>query len=195
MDWSDRQPYPPRSLRERTRRRRVPPDYRFWPTQVLDQLMVVLLVVALLATAAVLAPIRPLGPADPLAQPEAVKPQWYFLPLHQLTHYLPGGLALVLALLAGVLVLLWPFLEPSLVRLFGSQVYRRLGLLVLAALLLLGLLGLISDRSLVILGKQVHFNSWGLPGPAPVEEADLAVPVAPPTAPSRPGPRDAPMPP
>ena len=154
----------------------APRDYRFWPTQVLDQLTVFFLLLSVLVGVAVLIPIRALGPADPLTQPEAIKPQWYFLPLHQLTHYLSGGMVATLVVVAVLLVLLWPFLERPFARRYGKHAYRSLGLLVIAGLVGLGVLGLVTDRSWVVLGRPVYVDSWGLPHRMPVEEAQPAAP-------------------
>ena len=148
-----------------------PRTYRFWPCQVLDQLMVLFVTLSVVVGLAVLVPIRALGPADPLTRPEVVKPQWYFLPLHQLTHYLPGVIVASLVVLAGVLLLLWPFLAPAHAYWLGPRVGRRLGVRLIILLLILGGLGLLSDRSWVVLGHEVRVDRWGIPHGLSVEDA------------------------
>jgi hypothetical protein len=149
-------------------------DYHFWPTQVLDQLIVLFLTLSVLVGLAVLFPIRALGPADPLHQPVAIKPQWYFLPLHQLTRYLPAWMVAGLFVVGGVVLLVWPLLEAEAARRLGPLAGRALGVLVLAGILLLGGLGLLSDRTWVVLGHSVHVDSYGLPHSVPAADSAAA---------------------
>ena len=162
---------------------REPRGYSFWPTQVLDQLMVFFLVLSVVASCATLAPIHALVPADPLTRPEALKPQWYFLPVYQLTHYLPRPVVATLVVLLVVLVVLWPFLDQATETRPVRPGRRRLAKFVMVVLLALGVLGYWSDANWLVLGNRVHVDARGVPHrlaaavPAPAGPA-----AAPPTA-------------
>jgi hypothetical protein len=178
-----------------------PRSYHFWPTQVLDQLMVFFLALSVVVAFAVLAPVHALAPADPLTRPESVKPQWYFLPVYQLTHYLPATLVATLVVILVVLVVFWPFLDQHTEARPARPGRRRWAMFVIGLLVVLGLLGHWSDQNWIVLGDRVHVDARGIPhrlapqappgAPAP---APPPAPPAPENQPAHPVPEVAPLP-
>ncbi|MBI2192467.1 MAG: cytochrome b N-terminal domain-containing protein [Planctomycetes bacterium] len=122
------------------------------------------LVLVLLGTLAVLSPL-PLGhQADPAVVPDLLKPEWYFLPLHQLTKYFPVGVCAAAGILIPLGLLLLPFLDRSPEWRPGR---RRRGLTLagfaLGLALLLGALGHLSGREYAAFGVRIRFNMAGVP--------------------------------
>jgi ubiquinol-cytochrome c reductase cytochrome b subunit len=144
----------------------------FFPHHVLREAFVVNLALGLLFLLAILAPAG-LGPkANPFETPPGVKPEWYFLPVYQLQKYVPErilgiegkSLGLLLSLVPPALLFLLPFLDRSPAR----RPSRRkkaiaVGLASLLAVLLLGLLGHLSDRRVTIFGTPWDFDIRGVP--------------------------------
>jgi quinol-cytochrome oxidoreductase complex cytochrome b subunit len=99
---------------------------------VLRGLIWVVLSFGIVLTLAVVFPVELAGRADPLTY-QSVKPAWYFLPIYGLLKLLPQGAGLAVLGL-GIIGL---FLMPLLGRLFAWGI----GLLAVAAIVLLGILG------------------------------------------------------
>jgi quinol-cytochrome oxidoreductase complex cytochrome b subunit len=119
-----------------------PVTMRFLPDFVTNLFMVVLVVFGLLLSAAVLFPPVLLERADPLVPLVGAAPRWYLLPLREALRGLPGAVA-ALAVVAFTLVL---FLVPVLDRQLAPStrnriVQRALGILVIAAWVVLAVLG------------------------------------------------------
>jgi quinol-cytochrome oxidoreductase complex cytochrome b subunit len=112
----------------------------FFPDFLVNLFMAALLTFGLLLVGAVLLPSPLLGQADPLSPLVEVKPQWYFLPLHELLQHLSGG---TVALIVTAFLLLL-FLVPFLDRRSEASIWRRvllwaLGFCALAGWFLVGL--------------------------------------------------------
>ncbi len=107
----------------------------------------VIVLLSVLVTLAVLFPFELGEKATPDQTPRGVKPEWYFLPIYQILKYFPKlvGILLINAVLA-VLVLL-PFLDRNPERAPGRRRFlMSAAALGLAAALVLGLLGFLSER-------------------------------------------------
>ncbi len=102
----------------------------------------ILVVAGLLLSVAVILPPVLLEQADPLVPLSYAPPRWYLLPVRESLRGLPGGMA-ALAVVAFTLLL---FLVPALDRqpvpsTRNKIVHRTLGILVIAAWVLLGVRG------------------------------------------------------
>lgn len=137
----------------------------FWPHHVLDQVMIFYALIGALLTLAILVPFELHEPADPLHTPEGIKPEWYFLPMYQSLKYVkPELLAMILGGLSAALLLVWPFVDGALERrLARPRLHRAVGTIAVAIVLLLGILGYISDRTFEVGGQRVHFDIKGVP--------------------------------
>ena len=119
-----------------------PAATRFFPDFVANLFMVVLIVGGLLLSVAVIFPPVLLERADPLVPLSYAPPRWYLLPVRESLRGLPG----VVAALAVVAFTLLLFLVPVLDRQPAPStrnriVQRALGILVIAAWILLGARG------------------------------------------------------
>ncbi len=139
-----------------------------WPHHLLRVAIAGLFVLGLLITLVIAAPYEDPGPANPLFTPPAIKPDWYFLPVYQLTKVvreLPAFLILNAAL-AGFI--LWPFIDGILDRKGERHPRKRkiilaLGLTAFLAVSALGVLGYLSEQRLTLFGTTYHFDIYGLP--------------------------------
>lgn len=168
----------------------------FFPRQVYKELLVMIVGFAVLVTVATFFPFELGEPASPRT-PEGVKPEWYFLPVYQLLKYFEpdtiGKVPLISSLglapeLIGLgcinLFVLILFFLPILDRGKQRRITRRpfFALLALAAVVAvvgLGVLGYISDRSFTVLGKTYAFDIKGFPIDPPTA-ADAEMPATPP---------------
>lgn len=137
----------------------------FVPYHLLKDLAATGAVLGLLCTLALLWPSQVGEPADPLRTPVGIKPDWYFLPAYQLLKYVPE----VVGVLAPPLFLLGLLFLPLLLDRSPERHPRRRSrallafALVSACLLVLGVLGHLSETSRTILGKTYHFDIRGWP--------------------------------
>lgn len=148
----------------------LPPDtgIPFYPVHVSKEGCVALMTLGILITASVLWPWEMGAPADPLRTPEAIKPEWYFLPTYQLLKYFGGPWGKVLGILCSmvpiVLLLIWPFVDRSPHRRPRRRpLSMTIGAVAIAAALILGVLGHLSERTVTIFGRQYHFDLKGIP--------------------------------
>jgi len=139
----------------------------FVPYHLLKDLAAVWVGLGVLCTLALLWP-SPVGePADPLVTPLGIKPDWYFLPPYQLLKYVPEAVGVLIPPLFFLLLLLLPFLDRSPERHpRGRSRAMAAGVLVAACLLLLGVLGHLSETTRTILGITYHFDILGWPSHA-----------------------------
>ena len=135
--------------------------HSFWPTHVLDQVMIFYLLGGVLITLAILLPFHLHEPADPMRTPEGIKPEWYFLPMYQAIKYVPKVVGIALTTLAALFALIWPFLDAVLDRRIGIRTYRKIG--AVAVILVMSLLGYISERSFTVGGQKYSVDMLGLP--------------------------------
>jgi ubiquinol-cytochrome c reductase cytochrome b subunit len=136
----------------------------FWPNHIIKEGIASYIVLGVILTLSVYYPLMPGPPADPLSTPDGIKPEWYFLPMFQLLKYLPEPIAVGLPGLAGLVILLIPFLDRSPER----HPSRRplavwLGIGFLAITLGLAVLGELSETTQTILGTPYHFDARGIP--------------------------------
>ena len=137
----------------------------FFPHHVLKDLTTIYLVMGVLTSLAILYPAHLGVPADPLSTPAGIKPEWYFLPAYQLLKYVPEAIGvLVPPLLFGLLFLL-PFLLDRSKERHPRRRLRAIGIggCVLALVVLLGLLGHVSETRRTILGTTYYFDIQGMP--------------------------------
>ena len=137
----------------------------FFPHHVLRDLTTTYLVLGLLVSLAILYPAHLGDPADPLTTPLGIKPEWYFLPAYQLLKYVPEVVGVQIPpLFIGVLVLLPLLLDRSPER-HPKRRLRAIGVgaVVLGLIVLLGLLGHVSETRQTIFGTTYHFDIQGMP--------------------------------
>ncbi len=137
----------------------------FFPYHVLRDLTTTYLVLGLLVSLAILYPAHLGDPADPLTTPLGIKPEWYFLPAFQLLKYVPEVVGVQIPpLFIGVLVLLPLLLDRSPER-HPKRRLRAIGVgaVVLGLIVLLGLLGHVSETRQTIFGTTYHFDIQGMP--------------------------------
>ena len=137
----------------------------FFPHHVLRDLTTTYLVLGLLVSLAILYPAHLGDPADPLTTPLGIKPEWYFLPAYQLLKYVPEVVGVQIPpLCIGVLVLLPLLLDRSPER-HPKRRLRAIGVgaVVLGLIVLLGLLGHVSETRQTIFGTTYHFDIQGMP--------------------------------
>lgn len=90
----------------------------FYPTFVLNDLVVIFLFLALFSAVVFLYPEMITSgdvniPADPFNTPEHIKPEWYFLAPYQLLKLFPELIALALQALAVLVFMFLPFIDRS----------------------------------------------------------------------------------
>lgn len=141
-----------------------PGDVPFWPTQVLNQGILLFLLFGLLLTCSILAPFGLHGAADPLRTPGAIKPAWYFLPVYQFLKYAPGPAGAIGVGGFLLTMFLWPFLDGAV----ATRVERRrfvplVGYGVLLLVIVLGLLGKVSLSSYPLGERRLEFDYYGVP--------------------------------
>lgn len=158
---------------------------RFYPDHVAKESVVFMVFFTLLVLIVFLLPPELGEKADAYRSPEAVKPEWYFLPTYQLLKYLPKILGIFVSVLPFVLLLLWPFLDRMPARRPSKRPWSvTLGTGALVLAILFGVLGFLSERTVTVFGSRVHFDIYGIPRAVPGEP----VPVTP-TSPSGERPR------
>lgn len=141
-----------------------PRDHPFWPTHVIDEVMLLYLVIAVLLGLAVLKPFGLHAPADPLHTPEAIKPEWYFLAMYQFLKYVPKVVGVLTIGAFFTCMLAWPFIDSALYRRLGHRkVSTFVGWMVLVVVGLLTLLGRLSEETVHVFGATVHFDYHGVP--------------------------------
>ena len=137
----------------------------FFPHHVLKDLTTTYLVLGLLVSLAILYPAHLGEPADPLSTPFGIKPEWYFLPAYQLLKYVPEVVGVQIPpLFLGVLILLPLLLDRSPER-HPKRRLRAIGVgaVVLGLIVLLGLLGQVSETRQTIFGTTYYFDMQGIP--------------------------------
>ncbi|MBI4539567.1 MAG: cytochrome b subunit of the bc complex [Gemmatimonadetes bacterium] len=107
------------SVREEAAQARFPQEkpiedpVPFVPNHILGELVSLLIAFAVLVVLAALLPAGLEPQADPLATPEHIKPEWYFLAVYQLLKLVPEVVGVLAPAVAGVALTLLPFLDPS----------------------------------------------------------------------------------
>lgn len=145
----------------------------FWPTHVLDQVMIVYLLSGILLALAILLPFGLHGEADPLLTPDAIKPAWYFLAVYQLLKYVPHALGLGIVGTFFVVMIAWPLLVSAVERKQpGAAWPKALGVSVMGLFVLLTALGRISNTTVKVGAQTVAFDNLGLPHFGAGQEAE-----------------------
>jgi quinol-cytochrome oxidoreductase complex cytochrome b subunit len=161
-------PYPPES------------GIPFWPVHTTKEGPVVLVTLGILITLSVLSPWEIGEPANPLETPEAIKPEWYFLPTYQLLKYFTGPMGKVLGIAVSmvpfVLLFVWPFVDRTPARHPRQRpISTGIGIVAIALALFFGMLGHLSESHRTIFGHTIEFDIYGVPsylGPRPPSEMD-----------------------
>ncbi len=143
----------------------------FFPHHVTKEAMVLFFLLGLLTTLAVVAPFDLGEKANPLETPYAIKPEWYFLPMYQAIKYLPEWLGILVISIAPVLLVLWPFLDRTPERHPSKRPAAiSIGLLAVISLLVLGILGYLSETTRTFFGKTYEFDIYGVPHLVPSQD-------------------------
>jgi cytochrome b6 len=151
----------------------------FWPVHMAKEGCVVLVALGVLVTLAVVSPWEVGEHADPLQTPEAIKPEWYFLPTYQMLKYFRGPAGKILGLFAStvpfILLLIWPFLDRTLARRPRQRpIATTVGILGVVLALGFGVLGYLSESRRTLFGRTYEIDVYGVPHavqtPAPLKE-------------------------
>ena len=145
----------------------------FWPYHLLKDLTSCYIIIGVLVTLALLFPPHLGDPANPFLTPIGIKPEWYFLPAYQLLKYVPEAVGVQAPPLFLFLLLLLPFVID---RSPERHPRRRLwvitgGLLVFGLVILLGVLGHLSETKRTILGTTYQFDIRGFPESTEVDSS------------------------
>ena len=136
----------------------------FFPNHFLKEVITVYLVVGILLTLAILYPFPLHEEANPFQTPEGIRPEWYLMYSYQFLKYVPKVFGLLSMGLFVILLFLVPFLDKSPHRHPRERkLATSLGAAVLLVVLVLGILGFLSERTVSILGKRYHFDLKGIP--------------------------------
>ena len=97
---------------------KYPKGMLFYPTFVLNDLVVIFAFLAIFSIPVFLYPDLLVSgdvniPADPFNTPEHIKPEWYFLAPYQLLKLIPELSALVLQTIAVLIFMFLPFIDRS----------------------------------------------------------------------------------
>ena len=94
-----------------------------------------------------------------------VKPEWYFLPAYQFLKYVPEAIGVLAPPLLLLGLILLPFLFDRSPERHPQQRLRVMigGVILGGAILLLGLLGQLSETTHTFLGRTYHFDIRGWP--------------------------------
>jgi len=152
------------------RERSYPPEagIPFWPVHVTKEGCILLVTLGVLITLCVASPWEIGEPANPLETPEAIKPEWYFLPTYQMLKYFSGPAGKILGIMvSGVpffLLLLWPFLDRSPYRHPKKRpIAVTVGVLALALALFFGTLGYLAESRHTFFGRTYEFDVYAVP--------------------------------
>ncbi|MCH8879737.1 MAG: cytochrome bc complex cytochrome b subunit [Planctomycetes bacterium] len=150
--------------------KKTPPEcgIPFHPVHSAKEVSVALLTFGILASLAVLSPWEIGEPANPLVTPEAIKPEWYFLPTYQLLKYFSGPLGKIVGIMVSfvpfILMFLWPFIDR------GKERHPKkrplavgLGVLAVAGALFFGVVGHLSESTVTIFGTEYEIDIKGFP--------------------------------
>lgn len=136
----------------------------FFPEHVAKESVIFPVFFAILVAIVLLMPVELGEKADPLATPEGIKPEWYFLPTYQLLKYFPKLLGILVTFIPMLLLGLWPFIDRSPARHPKQRPWSMsIGILALLGALFFGALGYLSERTFTIFGSRVHFDIYGVP--------------------------------
>jgi quinol-cytochrome oxidoreductase complex cytochrome b subunit len=160
----------------------------FFPRQVYRDLIACTIGFALLVTAATFWPWHLGEPADQFSTPEGIKPEWYFLPVYQFLKYFDDNLysalpfldswgvqpdflgVMTINFIAGILFLL-PVLDRGKERKITRRpLFALLAFVFLVGVVGMGILGYVSEKTIVIGGTKYHFDTKGLLTDPPAEE-------------------------
>ena len=151
----------------------------FFPRQIYRELLVLVLGFATLVTVAVFFPFE-LGERASLETPEGIKPEWYFLPIYQSLKYFDDSLYNALPFLKGrvapdflglvaihflaLVLFLLPILDFGKQRVIWKRpIFACFAFVVVVGVLLLGVLGYVSERNVTLFGTEYHFSNKGYP--------------------------------
>lgn len=100
----------------------------FYPTFILNDLVVIFAFLAIFSTLVFLYPELLVSgdvnvPADPFNTPEHIKPEWYFLAPYQLLKIIPELSALVLQTLVILAFMFLPFIDRSKERIWKRPLF------------------------------------------------------------------------
>ena len=140
-----------------------PGSHPFWPSHVMNQLIILYLVGGVLITVAILLPFELGAKADPMVTPEGIKPEWYFLAAYQLLKYVPKTFGVMLCGVAALGIVIWPFLDSLLERRFGPWFYRKIGVIAVIVAVVFTLIGVVSETKVKFRGQRYEIDLLGVP--------------------------------
>ena len=145
---------------------------RYFPDHFRKELVVAYFIIGILVLLAFITKPHLGRLANPLATPEGIKPEWYFLPVYQSLKYVPGWLgvlgngAFILFLLMIPLIDRNPERHPA-----RRKIATWAGILIVAGAIFMGVLGHLSDTTREIFGQHIYFDVKGMPSWGEAEES------------------------
>jgi cytochrome b6-f complex subunit 4 len=119
------------------------PTMRFFPDHFLSEGAAMVLLLSLYAVLAIFMPAGLETRADPTITPVGIKPEWYFLFLYALLHYVPVVVGVIAPLLGFVFLGALPWIDRNPSRKPGKRVFAIIAsLLVLGGVVALSIIGL-----------------------------------------------------
>jgi len=137
----------------------------FLPDFMLRDMVIWLVVLDIIILLSVFFPWELGVKADPFSPaPAGIKPEWYFLPVYQLLKYFPKLTGIFISSVIPLVLIFWPFFDKSKNRHpFKRPISMAIGMIVLAAFLVLGMMAYVSETTRGIFGKTYHFDIYGVP--------------------------------
>jgi ubiquinol-cytochrome c reductase cytochrome b subunit/cytochrome b6 len=107
---------------------------RFWPDHATTELLIGVLLMYVLTLMALIFPAGLGEPADPTETPPHIKPEWYFYFSFRLLKLTSLETSVRITLAAGIIAVLWPFIEQIMARRVPAMERVSIGLGMLAFL-------------------------------------------------------------
>lgn len=137
--------------------------HHFWPSHVLNQLIILHLLTAVLISLAVMIPFHLHEKADPLVTPDGIKPEWYFLAAYQVIKYMPKAIGVMVCGIFALGIVIWPFLDQLIESRFGMRAYRKIGTIAVILALLFSFIGWASEQTFHVMGRTFDVDLLGIP--------------------------------
>lgn len=88
----------------------------FYPDQMVDNMFSAVIVLCIISILTVFFPVTLSTVADPTTTPLGVRPEWYYLWLYAILHYVPTIVGVFLPVVATVALILLPWLDRNPLR-------------------------------------------------------------------------------
>jgi quinol-cytochrome oxidoreductase complex cytochrome b subunit len=113
--------------------------FKFWPDHVTTEILVGVVLMYVLTILALVFPAELGEPANPTQNPAHITPEWYFFFSFRLLKLVSLQASVIITMIVGGLIFLWPFIEEQLIKRFkiSEKIPIILGVLAFGAFLAL----------------------------------------------------------